>query len=94
MNTEAKVAYEVARDGVLIESFPTYYEAVAHLHKLQPHSISWATEHEGYTITEKLFSDGKWRDLAGVMFQYLVDGALEEAVKAYTEFVDERRGKE
>ena len=28
MNTEAQVAYEVARDGIVVESFPTYYEAV------------------------------------------------------------------
>jgi hypothetical protein len=88
--SEAKVAYEVARDGEVLESFGTYYEAVAYLHKAQPHSISWASEHEGYTITEKLLSDGKWRDLAGVMYQYLVDGAPDEAVKAYTEFVDDK----
>jgi hypothetical protein len=37
-----------------------------------------------------LLSDGKWRDLAGVMYQYLVDGAPDEAVKAYTEFVDDK----
>lgn len=90
MISEAKVAYEVARDGEVLESFGTYYEAVAYLHKAQPHSISWASEHEGYTITEKLLSDGKWRDLAGVMYQYLVDGAPNEAVKAYTEFVDDK----
>jgi hypothetical protein len=90
MNTEATVAYEVARDGVLIESFGTYYEAVAYLHKAQPHSISWASEHEGYTITEKVLSDGRWRDLAGVMHQYLVDGAPDEALKAYAEFVDDK----
>ena len=91
MNTEATVAYEVARDGVLIESFGTYYEAVAYLHKAQPHSVSWAVENEGYTITEKLLSDGRWLDLAGVMYQYLVDGAPDEAVKAYAEFVDDKR---
>lgn len=90
MNTEAQISYEVARDGAVLESFGTYYEAVAYLHKTQPHSISWATEHEGYTITEKIMSDGKWRDLAGVMYQYLVDGAPDEAVKAYTEFVDDK----
>ena len=90
MNTEAQISYEVAREGEVLDSFGTYYEAVAYLHKTQPHSISWATEHEGYTITEKLFSDGKWRDLAGVMYQYLVDGAPDEAVKAYTEFVDDK----
>jgi hypothetical protein len=87
VKSEAQVAYEVARDGIVVESFPTYYEAVAHLHKIQPHSVSWASEHEGYTITEKIFSDGKWRDLAGVMYQHLVNSAPDEAMKAYAEFV-------
>lgn len=91
MNTEAQISYEVARDGAVLESFGTYYEAVAYLHKAQPHSVSWATEHEGYTITEKVLSDAKWRYLAGVMNQYLVDGAPDEALKAYAEFVDDKR---
>ena len=87
MKSEAQVAYEVARDGIVVESFSTYYEAVAHLHKIQPHSVSWASEHEGYTITEKISSDGRWRDLAGVMYQHLVNYAPDEAIKAYTKFV-------
>lgn len=90
MNSEAQISYEVARDSKTLDSFGTYYEAVHYLHKLQPHSISWAVENEGYTITEKVLSDGKWRDLAGVMHQYLVDGAPDEAVRAYTEFVDKK----
>ena len=28
MKSEAQVAYEVARDGIVVESFSTYYEAV------------------------------------------------------------------
>jgi hypothetical protein len=58
--------------------------------KIQPHSVSWASEHEGYTITEKIFSDGKWRDLAGVMYQHLASYAPDEAMKAYAEFVGDK----
>ena len=45
--------YEVLRDGEILAIFDNYTKALAHLHKIQPHSLSWATEHEGYAITEQ-----------------------------------------
>lgn len=45
--------YEVLRDGEILSIFDNYTEAMAHLHRIQPHSLSWAMEHEGYAITEQ-----------------------------------------
>jgi ribosomal protein L24E len=45
--------YEVLRDGEILSTFDNYTEAMAHLHRIQPHSVAWATEHEGYAITEQ-----------------------------------------
>jgi hypothetical protein len=53
MISHREFTYEVLRDGEILEVFTTYAEAMAHLHRIQPQSVSWAIEHEGYAITEQ-----------------------------------------
>lgn len=45
--------YEVLRDGEILSTFDTYFEAMGYLHRIQPHSMHWATEYEGYAVTEQ-----------------------------------------
>lgn len=45
--------YEVLRDGEILATFDTYENAMRYLLKIQPHSMMWACEHEGYAITEQ-----------------------------------------
>jgi hypothetical protein len=53
MTRDREFTYEVLRDDEILEVFSTYAEAMAHLHRIQPHSVAWATEHEGYAIKEQ-----------------------------------------
>lgn len=45
--------YEVLRDGEILDTFDTEADAMRYLLKVQPHSMMWACEHEGYAITER-----------------------------------------
>lgn len=53
MISPREFTYEVLRDGEILEVFSTYAEAMAHLHRIQPQSVAWATLYEGYAITEQ-----------------------------------------
>lgn len=53
MISHREFAYEVLRDDEIVGVFSTYAEAMAHLHRIQPQSVSWAIEHEGYAIKEQ-----------------------------------------
>jgi hypothetical protein len=45
--------YEVRRDGAVLDTFATEIEAVRYLLWVQPQSMMWACEHEGYAITKQ-----------------------------------------
>ena len=53
MISHREFTYEVLRDDEILEVFSTYAEAMAHLHRIQPQSVSWAIKHEGYAIKEQ-----------------------------------------
>ena len=52
MISHREFTYEVLRDGEVLEVVNTYAEAMAYLHRIQPHSVAWATNYEGYAIAE------------------------------------------
>lgn len=57
------VRHRVLRDNQTLSIHETFEEAYHELHRIQPHSVLWATTHEGYAIMGETAYCALWRDL-------------------------------
>lgn len=53
----------ILRDNQTLSTHHTYASAMGELHRIQPHSVAWATMYEGYEIVTEDDYAKRWHDL-------------------------------